>query len=318
MRFARYSLLVGVIGYLAIELTRVGWGQIWRSLPVDPLFYILFLVLYLSIPITEVFIYRVTWSFDALRSIPVFLKKRVYNRDVLGYAGEVYFFAWARSNLEHTTRYVAETIRDNNIISSVASTAVAITLLSFFLTRGEIGITDMLGDNTIWYIVLGAVVVAVLIPVWIRFRRFLFSMRLKTAGVIFSLHTVRLLLGQALQIGMWVVVMPDVPLDVWFTYAAVSIILSRIPFVPNQNLIFLGAGVELSSRVNISTAEVAGMLLVMSVLDKILNAILFGVISATGTDVDTETEAGGAVDADAYTEADGPAAHEPETIHHDS
>ena len=79
-------------------------------------------------------------------------------------------------------------------------------------------------------------------------------MAAKTALLIFGVLLVRLIVGQVLQIGMWAVAMPEVSLPVWFTFAAASIIVSRIPFVPNRDLIFLGLGVSLSGVVGISEA----------------------------------------------------------------
>jgi hypothetical protein len=90
---------------------------------------------------------------------------------------------------------------------------------------------------------------------------------------------VRLVAGQALQIGLWAVAMPEVPLRVWFTYAAMSLIISRIPVIPNRDLIFLGAGVGLAGVVNISTAGVASMLVAVTVLNKVLNLGFFAGLS---------------------------------------
>jgi len=279
LRVGRWLFMLGVVGYLVYELSRVGWEAIWKALPTQPLFYVLFLLLYFSLPLVEMLIYRVSWVYDAWRSFPAFIKKRVYNRDVMGYSGEVYFYTWARKNVGISELRVLETIRDNNILSSAASTLVALGLLLVFLSIGHIRVSDWLGAHSVYYAVGGAVLLAVLLPIAMRFRRYLFSMPARAALLIFGIQCARLMVGQVLQISQWAVVMPEVSLDVWFTFAAVSIILTRIPFIPNQSLIFLGVGVELSGIVDISTASVAGMLLVVSVLDRVMNAGLFGLIT---------------------------------------
>lgn len=278
-RVTRTLFLVLIVGYLVWMLTSVGWEEIWQSLPTAPLFYVLFLGLYFLLPAAETVMYRLSWSFDALRAFPAFVKKRIYNKDVLGYSGEVYFFSWARTNVGASERVLLETIRDNNVLSSLASTLIAIALLIVFLFVGELRLSALVGENWGYYVAGALVVLAALTPLAIRFRHFLFSMPVRIAAMVFGLQCARLILGQALQIGQWAVVMPEVPLRIWFTFAAVSILLTRIPFLPNQNLIFMGAGLELSGMMNISTAGVAGMLLVTNVLDKLLNAGLFGVIS---------------------------------------
>lgn len=282
LRVVRVLFVGGIIAYLAYELTKIGWGEIWAALPTSPIFYLLFLLLYFLLPITEVVLYRLIWTFDAWKSLPVFIKKRVYNKDVMGYSGEVYFYTWARKRIALSDVEILKDIRDQNIISSVASTVIAVVLVTFFLYGGQLTITDLVGEANVTYMIGGGVVIAVLTLIGIRLRKYLFSMVLKTALLIFALQCVRLVAGQALQIGQWAVAMPEVPLRVWFTYAAMSLIISRIPVIPNRDLLFLGAGVGLSSVVHISSAGVASMLVAITVLNKILNLAFFAGLSLMG------------------------------------
>ncbi len=303
VQVARGLFLLGILAYLAFELSKIGWGEIWRALPTNPLFYVLFLVLYFSLPLAEVFIYRVTWDFKVWASFPTFVKKRIYNKDVIGYSGEVYFYAWARKNLGLGDREILTTIRDNNIVSSVASTLVAVALVAIFLYEGAINVSDWFGRANTYYLAGGALVLALLAVLAIRFRRYLFSMPAKTALLIFGIHVVRLVVGQALQIWQWEVAVPEVTWQAWFTFSAASIIVSRIPIVPNRDLLFIGAGVELSQVMNIPEAAIAGMLLATSVLGKLLNFVLFGAVSLFNRFADVQPVPGVQVDADAFAEA---------------
>ncbi|WP_022835924.1 hypothetical protein [Salisaeta longa] len=275
LRGLRWLFTGGVVAYLVYELTTIGWTEIWTSLPTAPLFYLFFLLIYFSLPFTEIFIYRVTWTYDLWSSVWAFLKKRIYNKDVLGYSGEVYFFAWARSHVDLPDRAIAETIRDNNIISSVASTTLAAVLLLVFLQYGEIRLNDLFETPKTVYLVGGGLVAALLIPILVRFRRHLFSMAWKTAGTILLIQWVRLSAGQLLQIGMWDAALPGVSLDVWFTYAAANLMISRIPFLPNRDLVFMAVGIQMGQEMALATADIASMLMVFAVLGKVLNVVLF-------------------------------------------
>ncbi len=276
----RYLVLAGILGFLAYEVSQVGWRDVIENPPTTPYYYVLFVILYFLLPAAEVFIYRQLFHFPSLKSFPAFIKKRVLNREVLGYSGEVFFFAWARRRFDTSDSHLAETIRDNNIISSAASTLVAVLLLGVFLFVGQISISEFVGENTRYYVFMGAVVLAILVPVGIRFRRYLFSMPLAKTATIFCIQVGRLVLGQTLQIGMWAVVIPEVPISTWFSYAAISIALTRIPFIPNHALMFAGAGIALSTKLGVPQAPWASMLLVGTALDKILNVSLFGLITA--------------------------------------
>lgn len=276
---ARWVFFAAVAWYLYRELSGIGWKNIVRSLPVQPAFYLLFLAQYISLPVAEILIYKQTWTLPFWGSLPAFLIKRVYNRDLLGYSGEFFFYSWARRNVGQTDGAIARTVRDNNIISSVASTGIAVVLLAIFLGFGEVTLNSLFGRDWLIPTIGVGVVVLLLIPLGIRFRKHLFAMPLGLAASITGIQCARLLAGQVLQIGQWAVVMPEVPLSVWFTFAAVSILISRIPFLPNQNLIFLGAGLQMSAVMNVSTATLAGTLLVTNIVDRVLNLAVLALLN---------------------------------------
>lgn len=194
----------------------------------------------------------------------------------MGYAGEVYFFSWVHEVTQIGRKRILETIRDTNIISSIASTSVALVLVGVFAVRGEINIRDLIGENS-GYVVASIVLLIVLIPIVFKFRRYVFSMQRKLALQILAIMTIRLIIGQIVQIAQWAVVLPDVAISAWFTLAAIGIVISRIPLISNQNLVFLGAGMTLADQIGLPAIEIAAMLLATTVLDKIVNAIVFAV-----------------------------------------
>lgn len=79
--------------------------------------------------------------------------------------------------------------------------------------------------------------------------------------------------------------MPEIPLRIWFTYLSMTLILSRIPFLPNKDLVFIGASIEISKLINVSTAGIAGLFIAQNVLDKVLNAVLFTTLTAKDANI---------------------------------
>ncbi len=279
MKWTQRLFLVLVLGWLVYELTEIGWGNVWQSLPTHPVFYILFVILYLSLPIFEVFIYRLTWEYNMVNAFPIFLLKKIYNKDLLGYSGEVYFYLWAHKFLGLKNSRIMKTIKDNNIISSVASTLVSIGLLAGFLFTGQIKIVEWLGNQNQIYLIGGVLFTVILMVLFIRFRHYVISMPMKTALTIFGIQNFRLLLGQTINLLLYVVVIPATPFYVWFTLMAIEIIYSRIPFIPNRDLLFAGTGISLSSRLQVPETELAALLIVKSVLNKVGNFAIFGLVS---------------------------------------
>ena len=278
-RWAQRGLFAGVFIYLVIQLTDVGWANIWKQLPTHPLFYIIFLGMYFGLPVAETLIYRLLWRLPFWKSFPVLLKKRVYNKDVLNYSGEAHLYWWAKKHVDRSGRLILRDIKDNTIISSLTSMSIAFTLLGVFLAAGLLPFEALFGQvNTSW-IVGGAFCLVLLIALAIRYRDSVISVPAATAASLFGLHAGRLIFVQTLQVLQWAVVMPDVPWTAWFTLLALQIVVNQIPLIPAKDLIVLGASTELSAWLEVSEAGVAGMLLVVFVMDRVLNLILFAYVS---------------------------------------
>ena len=122
----RYLVQAGIVGYLIYKLYQIGFTQVIESLPLNPLFYLLFILIYFSLPLSEIFIYGVKWNFRGFRAFLVFVQKKVLNTDVLGYSGEFYLFYWAKDKLKIPSVEAMKFIKDNNILSSLSSTFISV------------------------------------------------------------------------------------------------------------------------------------------------------------------------------------------------
>ncbi|TVQ65035.1 MAG: hypothetical protein EA360_10945 [Balneolaceae bacterium] len=269
-------LIVSVIGY---QLYDIGWREVITSLPTQPLFYTLFFLLYLTLPTSEVFIYKQVWRLRRWPMFKAFLTKRVYNEEVMGYSGEFYLFLWARKYLSDSDKEILKHVRDNNILSSVTSNLVAVLLIGTLITAGVIDLSDLIGNVNMLYIVLGLFLMVIVVSVLVQFRKYIFSLPFRKAVIVFSIYLFRFMLHHGLLIVQWSVVLPDTPVSVWFLFVAIIIMVNRIPFLPSRDLIFMWAGIEVSKVFEMATASVAAMLLVSSAMKKITNLILFLIIS---------------------------------------
>lgn len=265
------AVQVGIVGLLIYQLTQVGWVEVLRSLPTNPLFYILQVAIYMALPISELFIYKKPWNFKIAEGLPVFIYKKIYNSDVITYSGEVYLYYWAKKQFNRTRKEIIAVIRDNNILSTVSSTMIAILLIGVFLTFGHIGFNDIIGqEGRSWLPWILLIVVILAVVAW-QYRKLWFSLSRREAFYILSVHTMRLLAVHALELLQWVVAIPTVAMTNWFSLMAAKIATSRIPLLPNKDLIFVSIVIGLSGSFGIPQAELASMLLVSSVLNKVFN-----------------------------------------------
>lgn len=273
----RWGLIGCIILYLVHQLTLMGWGRVWESLPQTPYFYLTILAMYALLPVSEVLIYGRIWGLRPSESFPLMMRKRVLNADVVGYSGEVFLLAHARRKVDRPVRRIASEIKDNLILSSAASILVAVLVLSVLLGSGYVALSELMGDATPGYVVLGGTILVLVGGLVVQFRDAIFALDTRTLGVLMGVHFGRFLLSSILQVVQWWVVLPDAPFSAWATLLIVFIVTNRIPFLPSRDLVFAGVGIEASASLGVPGPAVAGMLLTRSVIDRVFN---FGFFTA--------------------------------------
>jgi len=285
LTYAAQALIVLIIG---IQLTDIGWGRILNALPTTPWFYVLFLFIYFLLPLSEALAYKITWGIPYWKSLSIFIKKRIFNKDVMGYSGEIVLMQWASLHTQKKKKQIFKDVRDMNIISSAASTIIAFGLLGILFLTGQIKALDQLiqrdflSDTTFFEYVIAGVILLILIAVVAKFRKYLFSMPALISIKVFSIHSIRMIVLYAAQILQWHLVLPDISLEIWFTFLSVNIIISRIPIIPSQDLVATGTNIEIAKVLQVPVAPVTGIFLVHDVLGKLLNFGLYLLLTITG------------------------------------
>jgi hypothetical protein len=274
-RLARWALIAGVIAFLATRLGDVGWQDVWAALPTHPLFYALFLALYLAPPLMELPVFRTLWGFSVARSWPVFVRKRVYNAAVLGYSGDVLFYAWAREVTSLPARQLASTIKDNAILAAMASNLATLALLAAFLLTGQMAALAALDATTTRWVGLVALISLALMPLFALFYRQILGVGARVALIVFSWHAVRQVLVLALQVAAWMLLFPQVEATTWLVFLTAQMMLSRVPGLPNQDLLFLALGVSLSGVVDAPLAAVVAMFVATGVLTQAAHLLAY-------------------------------------------
>lgn len=280
IRILKVGLTGLIVLLLALQLYRIGWRQVVSELPTDPRFYGILLLLYVNLPLVEALVYQRILNIPYRRLAPALFKKRVLNRDLVEYAGEVSFFSWVRRASGLPQRRVFHVIKDNVIASAIASIVYALTFLGVAVALGVIPLPTSLSTTAPRAAVV-AVVVAGIATILYRYRHRVFVLSTYTLVGIAALHFFRLAAVSALQVLQWYIVLPNVPLSQLVTIHAIQVIAHRIPFLPSRDLVFVGASIELARVMEMSMAEMAGVLVAATAIEKVLNLVLFGWITAT-------------------------------------
>jgi len=275
LRTLQIAFVLGVSGFLLNKLNTIGWAELWGALPTHPLYYLFFLANFFAIPVAELLVYRTMWGLPMARYFPVFARKRVYNYALLSYSGEAVFAVWARENLPIKTMTIVQTVKDSNILSALASNSFTLVLLIMFMVTDQIKLITNVDPDYRLYLGLAAAVGIVLVPIILRFRKTLISLDPVTARRVFLIHLIRFVSAQIFLMLQWVVILPEVPITTWLLFVTAQLVLSRVPFLPNTDLLYLGLGLSLATYVDAPDAVVAGMFVAAGALSQILNAGIY-------------------------------------------
>ena len=274
-RLIQAVIFIGVLALITKHLSDIGWDQIWDALPRTPWFYVLLTCAYITMPIAEVFVYQQIWDIPMWKRLPVLARKRVLNEGVMGYSGEAYLCLWAHRQAHLPGNKILSTVKDNNILSAMVSTSAALILFLGFMLSGKL--SDVTGGDISnnWALVAMLSISAMLIPIAIRFRKHLLALPKSKIRKVMMIHALRLLTQEGLQICYWMVVLPFVPLSAWLTFTAAQMLLTRVPLLPNKDLMLLGLGITLANVVNVPSTQVTALFLAAGATTQFLHLIVF-------------------------------------------
>jgi len=278
-RALQLTALVIICYFLALKVSDIGWQEIAGSLPTTPWFYIFFLGIYFAYPVAEWLVYGHLWGDAARKRFDVFLRMRIYNLAFVSYSGEAYIGLWAARRVKQRKRRTAATIKDSQILSALSSNSLTIILLTLLFASGQLRLFTNADPSYALYAAIAIGLSALLIPVVISFRHRLLSIDGPSAKRVFIIHLCRLIVIVGLQIASWAVVMPQVPMTIWLVFLTGQYVLTRIPFLPNTDLLIAGLGLTLLSYVDAPAATLAGMFVASGALAQVLNLGIFSGLS---------------------------------------
>ena len=270
--WARRLAQWGILAYLLHRVWGLGWQEVLRALPVQPAFYLIGLALFAALPIGELLGYRRLLPLPAAGGLRALLRKRTYNKEILGYSGEVLFYFWVWRDLGVPERTAFHAVKANNVVSTLCSTLWALAALAAMLAWGDLPAVRDRFPTAGSHLAAGLSAVAIAVLALVFFRRQLLGVPPRTALWLGGAHLGRLALVTALRIAQWASVLPDVPLAAWFGLLACEIAITRLPFLPGKDLVFAGAVVDLAPAAGVPAAPMLAMLVAQGVLDRLLNS----------------------------------------------
>ena len=230
---------VAILAAVLWQVRSIGIHQVIAMVPRTPGFWLAFLAAYFSAPLIDWLIFRRLWNIPAA-GFAALLRKLIGNELLLGYIGEVYFYTWARRRTAMTTAPFGA-VKDVAILSALMGnvvTLVMVVLAAPLLSTMKFGID---GDT----LVASIAVVLVTSSAVLLFRRKLFSLPANELRYVSGMHLLRIGLTTGFNALAWHLVLPDVGVQWWLLLSALRLLLSRLPLLPNKDIVFAGLAVFL-------------------------------------------------------------------------
>lgn len=271
-RIAEQMLIWGLIGFLIYQLWGIDFKKLIGALPINPLFYLLILFQFFVVPISEYFIYQLKWEYKGIAFFKGFIIKKIYNNELYNYTGEVYFSRWIAKKLNLSQKEAALFVKDNNIVSSLASTIIAFLTLFVISYLGYFDLLNWISAFDKVYIIIGIVFIVVLFAVGYQLRNKIFHICRKLFAKLFSWYVLRFIIRHYLLVLMWSIAAPEISWLVWVNFLTVQILIDRLP-LGNKSLILLSIAPTLSTTFNLGVEVFTGIQLVFTLFDKLLGII---------------------------------------------
>ncbi|WP_226896166.1 hypothetical protein [Polymorphobacter sp. PAMC 29334] len=271
LRWVGPLVSLAIVGVALNTFRGTDFHRIWALVPSSPLFWLVFVAAYLAQPTVDFIIFRRLWGIPPA-GFPALVRKFISNEVLLGYSGEIYFYTWARrrATLDGDSAGAIRTgapfgaIKDVAILSALIGNAVTLVMFSFAystLEKLNMGLSGKTLFTSIAVLLVSSLVVMLL-------RGRVFSMPRRDLIFVGTMQLIRVLGSATLLAVMWSLVLPTVPFIYWMMLTTLRLLISRLPLVPNKDVVFAGVAVLIvgtASGIAPLMAMMAGLLIIVHV-----------------------------------------------------
>ena len=192
----------------------------------------LFGAAYLAQPIADYAIFARLWNLPR-GAFAAMLRKTAINEAVFGYGGELYLYLWAR-NRPGVAAAPFLTVKDVSILSALAGNLLTLAMLAYSAPRlHALHVARQLAP-ALW----GAAGVAALSLCLLVFARRVFSLPGASLAMVAGVQALRVVVVSGLNLMLWRLALPAVPLETWAHLLTLRLLVSRAPFITSKELVF--------------------------------------------------------------------------------
>ncbi len=228
-------LSIAIIIVVAHSLGRGDLIALRQMLPSSAAFWLATAALLAIQPVADFIIFRGLWPLPLGGGLTALFRKSASNELLFGYSGELQFYLWARRKAAMPGSPFGA-VRDVAVLSALAGNIVTLALLLAAIAMPgplEFGAMNM---PVLWsgvFLVASSMVVML-------FRHRLFAVTRAQFWRIAAIHTIRSIAVTLMFGVLWAMIMPGASLGWWLLLSAARQFITRLPFLPNKDLVFAG------------------------------------------------------------------------------
>lgn len=263
------ALSAVVVFAAAFAYRDLRWETVSDMVPRSPLFWGVFVAFYLTGPLLEWVIFRRLWGIPLWSGLAALTRKLVSNELVLGYLGEAQFYAWARER-GNLSAAPFGAVKDVAILSALTANAITLVMLVCawpLISSGELGLSTREVFLSLGVVLLTSCAI-------LLFRKKLFSLDRPELWFITGVHVFRTIVFIVVSALIWHLVLPQVTVGLWMVLATLRMLVSRLPLLPNKDIVFAGIAVFMLGH----DLEVAALMTLMAAITLAAHVVA-GIIS---------------------------------------
>lgn len=250
------AITMAVLVAALMQLAQVDLAQVWAVVPTSPAFWLVYALSYFAGPFGDYMIFRRLWRIPADGFLAL-LRKLIGNELVTGYVGDLYFYTWARQRTTMTSAPFGA-VKDVAILSAMAANAVTLVLMIMAYPLLD---TLHLGIDSSSFFASVAVMLVISSGI-LLFRKKLFSLPANDLWHVTGVQVARVVATLVLTGWCWHLALPAESAQLWVLLSAMRMLLSRLPFLPNKDVVFAGLAVFMIGH----DAEVGALMTMMASL----------------------------------------------------
>jgi hypothetical protein len=233
-------------------------------LPTSLLFWLAFAAYYFAGPTSDWCIFRRLWSLP-FNGVTALLRKHVSNEILLDYLGEVYFYTWAERHAQLTNSpfgAVKDVALLSALVGNLFTLIMAVSVVPILVSL-HMGLnTTAVASSIMFMLTMSATIIFL--------RKQIFTLSSRKLWFITTIHAGRVVGMLLLAVLLWHLLLPSVVLSWWLLLGTTRQLLSRLPFLPNKDIVFagvasflVGPGAEITAAIALFSTLVLAAHLVM-------------------------------------------------------